>query len=280
MKERKVTETLIQAFEEHLKENEKRPATIEKYARDVRAFCIFAGESIVSKELTLKYKEMLRKKYAVASANSMLAALNAFYDFAGWRDCCVKAFKIQKRAYCSEERELSRAEYFRLVAAAKCKGDDRLHLILQTICGTGIRVSELEYITVEAVRCGEAQVESKGKIRKVFLVKNLRQKLKRYIKIQGIREGAVFVTRSGRSVSRNYVWRQMKQLCKAARVAPSKVFPHNLRHLFARIFYESAKDIVKLADVLGHANINTTRIYTVTTGAEHRRRMECMRLIL
>ena len=188
--------------------------------------------------------------------------------------------KIQRQIYCPEEKELSREEYYRLVNAAGRKGDERLQLILQTICSTGIRVSELKFITAEAVKCGEAEVSCKGKNRKVFIVRALQKKLALYIKKHHIRSGAVFITRSGKPVCRSNVWRQMKKLCQTAGVLPSKVFPHNLRHLFARAFYRQEKDIVKLADVLGHASINTTRIYTVTTGEEHRRKMECMRLIL
>ena len=210
----------------------------------------------------------------------MIAAMNCFLRFCGWQDLCVKQFKIQRQVYCSEERELTRAEYFRLLAAARAKHNERLHLIIQTICGTGIRVSELQYITVEALKSGEAIVNCKGKNRRVFIVSELKKKLLRYVKEQGIVSGTVFVTRGGRPVSRHSIWKDMKALCKQANVSPSKVFPHNLRHLFARTFYRLEKDIAKLADILGHASINTTRIYIVTTGAEHKRKMENMRLVI
>ena len=280
MNERKISAELIIDFEEYLIEDEKSPATIEKYIRDLRKFYRYAKGRSVDKLMVLGYKEQLSVEYAIASANSMLAALNVFLDFAGWADCKVKPFKVQKQVYWSEDKELSRAEYFRLVAAAKRRGDERLELILQTICGTGIRVSELEYITVEAVKRGEAQVHCKGKVRKIFLVRKLQKMLIRYIGKRGIRTGTVFVSRTGRPVDRCSVWKWMKQLCDEAGVSPEKTYPHNLRHLFARSFYEVEKDIIKLADVLGHASINTTRIYTITTGAEHRRKMEHMKLIM
>ncbi len=210
----------------------------------------------------------------------MLASLNSLFAFSGRHELRVKSLKLQQQVFCPEEKELTRAEYERLCAAAAWKKNERLNLILQTICGTGIRVSELKCITVEAARHGEAVVSGKGKTRSVFLVKELRQKLLRYAAKRGIGGGMIFVTRTGRPVSRTNIWREMKALCEQARVNPKKVFPHNLRHLFARVFYGMEKDIAKLADILGHSSINTTRIYIVSTGTEHRRRMEHMRLIL
>ena len=229
----------------------------------------------------LAYKnKLLSENYAVRSINSMLASLNSLFSFLGWTDCRVKSIKLQRQIYCPEEKELTKAEYMRLVNAAKQKGNERLNLILQTICGTGIRVSELQYITVEAVKCGEAVVSLKGKTRSVFIVKELQKKLLRYAAEQGISSGTIFITRTGRTMSRTNIWREMKGLCEQAGVNPQKVFPHNLRHLFARTFYGIEKDIAKLADILGHSSINTTRIYIISTGNEHRRRMEHMRLIL
>ena len=218
--------------------------------------------------------------YAVRSINSMLASVNGLFSFLGWADLKVKSIKLQRQIYCSEERELTKAEYMRLVNTAKQKGNERLNLILQTICGTGIRVSELQYITVEAVKNGEAIVSLKGKTRSVFIVKELKKKLLRYAAEQGITSGAIFITRTGKPMSRTNIWREMKSLCESAGVNPQKVFPHNLRHLFARVFYGIEKDIAKLADILGHSSINTTRIYIISTGNEHRRRMEHMRLII
>ncbi len=280
MKKRTITNQIINSFEKHLLENEKSGATIQKYMRDIRCFMDYAKEQSLDKTLLLNYKAMLEQNYAVRSANSMLAALNAFFRFQGWHDLCVKQFKVQKEAYCSEDRELTKAEYAALVRTAELKKNERLSLVVQTICGTGIRVSELQSITVEAVRRGEAVVSCKGKTRKIFIVKALQKKLLRYAIEQGITTGTLFVTKSGKPLDRSNIWRQMKDLCKQAGVAPQKVFPHNLRHLFARTFYGIEKDIAKLADILGHSNINTTRIYIITTGAEHQRRMETMRLII
>jgi site-specific recombinase XerD len=270
----------MKKFEVHLREEEKSEATIEKYMRDVRCFVSFIGIKDVCKQGVMEYKQMLGNTYAVASANSMIAALNCFLRFCGWHELCVKQFKIQRQAYCPEEKELTRAEYIRLIEAAKKKGNERLNLIIQTICGTGIRVSELQYITVEALNRSEAVVNCKGKNRRIFIVPELKKKLLRYVKEQKIYSGVIFITRNGKPVSRNNIWWEMKSLCEEAHVAPSKVFPHNLRHLFARTFYGIEKDIAKLADILGHASINTTRIYIVTTGAEHKRKMENMRLII
>ena len=275
-----ITSKKIKDFEIYLRNEERSKATIEKYMRDVRCFVGFIGSSEVSKQSVMDYKNKLGNSYAVASANSMIAALNSFLRFCGWHDLCVKQFRVQRQAYCSEEKELTRAEYLRLLEAANKKHNERLNLIIQTICGTGIRVSELQYITVEALGKGEAVVNCKGKNRRIFIVPELKKKLLRYVKEQKISSGAVFITRNGKPVSRNNIWKEMKSLCEQAHVAPSKVFPHNLRHLFARTFYGIEKDIAKLADILGHASINTTRIYIVTTGAEHKRKMEHMRLII
>lgn len=277
---RKIEPKILQEFELYLRNEERSKATIEKYMRDVRCFVGFIGSTEVSKQSVVDYKNKLGNSYAVASANSMIAALNSFLRFCGWHDLCVKQFRVQRQAYCSEEKELTRAEYLRLLEAANKKHNERLNLIIQTICGTGIRVSELQYITVEALGKGEAVVNCKGKNRRIFIVPELKKKLLRYVNEQKISSGAVFITRNGKPVSRNNIWKEMKALCEQAHVAPSKVFPHNLRHLFARTFYGIEKDIAKLADILGHASINTTRIYIVTTGAEHKRKMEHMRLIV
>ncbi len=270
----------MQEFEFYLRNEERSVATIEKYMRDVRFFASFVCDAEIDKQKVLDYKGKLGETYAVSSANSMIAAMNCFLRFCGWHDLCVKQFKMQRQVYCSEEKELTRAEYIRLLEAANAKHNERLNLIIQTICGTGIRVSELQYITVEALHNGEAIVNCKGKNRRVFIVPELKKKLLRYVKEQGISTGTVFVTRGGNPVSRHSIWKDMKELCEQANVSPSKVFPHNLRHLFARTFYGIEKDIAKLADILGHASINTTRIYIVTTGAEHKRKMEHMRLII
>ena len=281
MKGRILTNEAVQSFKKYLQEEEKSSNTIEKYLRDVQAFVVHLNGAEVTKEVVVSYKnKLLSKSYATRSINSMLASLNSLFLFLGWADLKVKSIRLQRQIYCSEEKELTKAEYMRLVNTAKQKGNERLNLILQTICGTGIRVSELQYITVEAVKCSEAVVSLKGKTRSVFIVKELQKKLLRYAAEQGIKSGAIFITRTGRPISRTNIWREMKGLCEQAGVNPQKVFPHNLRHLFARVFYGIEKDIAKLADILGHSSINTTRIYIISTGDEHRRRMENMRLII
>lgn len=280
MNRRRITAADIAAFRKQLILAERSAATVEKYVRDAAAFAAFADGGAITKMTVIAYKEKLQRTYAPRSVNSMLAGVNSLFVFLGWHDLKVRSLKLQQRVYCHEEKELTKAEYARLCRAAKQRHNERLHLILQTICGTGMRVSELRYVTVEAAKRGEATVRCKGKTRTVFLVKELKQKLLRYAAKQKIESGMIFVTRTGKPVGRTTVWREMKALCKAANVNPEKVFPHNLRHLFARVFYNMEKDIAKLADILGHSSINTTRIYIISTGTEHRRRMESMRLIL
>ncbi|CZT55496.1 Tyrosine recombinase XerD [Eubacteriaceae bacterium CHKCI005] len=273
------TDSILQ-FNTHLKQQEKSPATIEKYLRDVRKFFSFLKGRTIDKMLAIEYKESLRQEYAIVSANSMIASLNSFFRFLGLSECCIRQFKVQRQTYCSKEKELTKEEYVRLVKAAHAKGSERLSLLIETICGTGIRVSELQYITAEAVKCGESTVNCKGKTRTVFIPVRLQKKLHRYAVKQKITEGALFITRTGNPLNRCNIWKEMKSLCELAGVASSKVFPHNLRHLFARVFYGIERDIVKLADILGHSSINTTRIYIVTTGEEHRRKIDAMHLIL
>lgn len=280
MEGRVITAKMIAGFREHLILEERSVATIQKYIRDVNAFMAYAQNSAISKEIVIAYKKYLQENYAVRSVNSMLASINSLFVFLGWHDLKVKALKLQQQVYCPEEKELTKAEYTRLCKVAQRRHNERLNLILQTICGTGIRVSELQFITVEAVKCGEAVVSCKAKTRSVFIVKELKQKLLRYAAEQNIKSGMIFVTRMGKPISRTNIWREMKALCVEANVNPQKVFPHNLRHLFARVFYGIEKDIAKLADILGHSSINTTRIYIISTGMEHRRRMENMHLIL
>lgn len=280
MKGRILTKGTARVFGEYLRREEKSKNTVEKYLRDVRAFAAYINGAKVTKEAVIAYKNKLfSENYAVRSINSMLSSLNSLFMFLGWVDCKVKSINIQRQIYCPEEKELTKAEYIRLVNAAKQKDNERLSLILQTICGTGIRISELQYITVESVKRGETAVSLKGKTRTVFIVRELQKKLLRYAAEQRIRSGCIFVTRSGKPMSRTNIWREMKSLCAQAGVNPQKVFPHNLRHLFARTFYGIEKDIAKLADILGHSSINTTRIYIISTGNEHRKRMENMRLI-
>lgn len=276
-----ITEQTMCAYEKHLQLEEKSTATIQKYIRDVNAFRSFIGGEEISKESVIRFKQyLLQSGYASRSVNSMLASLNSLFSFLGWHGCKVKMVRLQNQIYCPEEKELSRAEYTRLCAAAKEARNYRLWMILQTICSTGIRVSELKFITVEAVKRGEAVVSCKAKTRTVFLVSELRKKLLRFAAEQKITTGLIFVTRTGKPISRTNIWREMKALCARAGVDPRKVFPHNLRHLFARVFYSMEKDLAKLADILGHSSIDTTRIYIVSTGLEHRRKLEQMRLLV
>lgn len=281
MQERILMSKTLSDFRAYLLRAEKSMATVEKYTRDATAFLSAADGREITKDTVLAYKQdLLQAGYTVRSINSMLASLNCLFGFLGRDDLRVKSIKTQRQLYRSEKKELTRAEYMRLVCAAKQKANVRLNLILQTICGTGIRVSELEYITVEAVRKGEAVVSLKGKTRNIFIVRELQKKLLCYAAEQNIRSGCIFITRTGKPMHRTNIWREMKSLCAQAKVDPQKVFPHNLRHLFARVFYSMEKDIAKLADILGHSSINTTRIYIVSTGAEHRRKMENMKLVI
>ena len=280
MEERILTADIIENFRKNLELQEKSTSTIEKYIRDVKAVSVYAENAAITKEKVIAYKKYLGNNYAVRSVNSMLASINSLFSFLGWHDLRVKSLKLQQQVFCPEEKELTKAEYARLCKTAERKHNERLNLILQTICGTGIRVSELQFITVEAVKNGEAIVNCKAKTRAVFIVKELKQKLLRYAAEQNIKSGMIFVTRTGKPISRTNIWREMKDLCEEANVNPKKVFPHNLRHLFARVFYGIEKDIAKLADILGHSSINTTRIYIISTGTEHRKRMENMHLII
>ena len=269
-------------YERELHIQERAAATIAKYKHDVQYFFDWlkgSGAEAITKDIVIAYKAALVERYAPESVNSMLAAVNGFLAFMGWHECRVKALKIQPNAYTDSDRELTREEYDRLVRAAKAKKDSRLAHLLQTICATGIRVSELPYITVEAVAKGRATVCNKGKTRVVFLTRLLCCRLKEYCKASRIRSGSVFVTSSGKPLNRSNIWAMMKALCTLAGVSARKVFPHNLRHLFARCFYKQEHDLDHLAAILGHSNINTTRVYTKTTGEEHRVQVERLALV-
>lgn len=260
----------VNDFKFFLVQEEKSEATIEKYIRDVRFFGKFIESREITKQEVMGYKKSLVESYAPASVNSMLVSLNCFLHFIELPDCCVKLLKIQRQMFVSEKKELTAAEYRRLLKAAQ---GTRLELVMQTICETGIRVSELEYITVEAVRQGRAVVDCKSKTRVIFIPTPLQKVLLQYIKKTGITAGSIFLTKNGKPLNRSNIWRDMKALCAKANVAPGKVFPHNLRHLFARTFYSIERDIVRLADLLGHSSINTTRIYTIETGKQH---LDCL----
>ena len=276
-----LTDNIINEFKEYLIDNDKSAYTVEKYIRDVMKFKEYLCDNEIEKETAGEYKNyLIRNGYCVRSTNSMLSSINALFEYLDRNDLKVKTIKMQRSVYCPEDKELTRAEYQRLCAAAKMKKNNRLELIIETVCSTGIRIGELKYITVESAKCGEAVVTLKGKTRYVFIPKELKRKLLRYSTEQGIKSGMIFITRTGKALNRTNVWRDMKNLCKDAGVKPEKVFPHNLRHLFARTFYNIDKDIAKLADILGHSSIDTTRIYIISTGAEHRRLIEKMKLIL
>ena len=269
----------IKAFEACLIEEEKAAATVAQYGRDVRAFVAWLGERELDKGAVVAYKQHLSERYAPASVNAALSSLNRFFSFVGWHELRVKHVKIQRQIFAPADRELTRGEYERLLQAARDRKNERLYLLMQTICSTGIRVSEVRYVTVEAIGRGVAQIACKGKRRQVFLPGQLCQLLKRYAKEQKIKSGAVFVTRNGNPLDRSNIWSDMKRLCREAGVAQGKVFPHNLRHLFARTYYHAQKDIVRLADILGHGSINTTRIYTRESGEIHRRQIQRLGLL-
>ena len=270
----------ITAFERYLRTEERSSGTIEKYLRDVRAFAVWLNGRIVTKETAAGWKEhLLDRHYAPVTINSMLTAINAFFRFVGWEDCRVKFLKIQRRMFREASRELSREEYDRLLSTAHTLGRDRLALLMETICASGIRVSEVRYITVEAARQGQTEIALKGKIRTILLPDKLCRKLLKYARHKKIASGEIFRTESGKSLGRRQIWAEMKQLCKYAGVAPSKVFPHNLRHLLATTFYRACRDISRLADVLGHSSIETTRIYLLTTGSEQVKQMDQLGLV-
>lgn len=280
MKERILTGVQIEAYGQYLRSEERSPGTIGKYLRDVTAFMEWLDGRPVTKELTVRWKEeLIARSYAPVTVNSMLAALNGLFRLLGWEDCRTKFLKIQRRLFREERRELNRAEYDRLLSAAQAQGRRRLALLMETICATGIRVSEVRYITVEAARAMRAEIALKGKIRTILIPAKLARKLLKYAKRQKNVSGEIFLTGNGKSLSRRQIWAEMKRLCKASGVEASKVFPHNLRHLFAKVFYRACQDIVRLADVLGHSNIETTRIYLVTSGAEYARQLEQLGLV-
>ena len=275
----KLSNKEIQEFANYLCREEKSAATQEKYLRDVRVFCVYADDNEITKELVVAWKKQLVESgYAVRSINSMLASVNSLLDFLGLSNCKSKNIRMQQQTYCTEDKELTKAEYMRLLDASK--KNEQLNLVIQTICGTGIRVSELRYFTVEAIRYGEVTVDCKSKTRTILVPGKLKNILLNYAKKHGITTGSIFITRTGKPLNRSNIWSAMKKLCETAGVKPSKVFPHNLRKLFARTFYSIEKDIAKLADILGHSSINTTRIYIITTGIEHRRKIERLGLVV
>lgn len=275
-----ITDETIMGFEQYLYEDEKSDNTIEKYMRDIRFFRQWLGGREIDKSIVIQYKKELCEKYLPASVNSILSSLNSLFIYMKWFDLKIRTLKLQRRIFADKEKELTRAEYERLLTTAKKQGNNRLYYLMQTIGSTGLRISELKFVTVDAVKAGQATINCKGKIRQVFLPKELCKMLKAYIKQQQLKNGSVFITKSGKPLDRSTVWKMLKTLCKSAEVDSSKVFPHNFRHLFARTFYSVRKDIVRLADILGHSNMNTTRIYTMETGEAHRQSIQKLGLLL
>ncbi|WP_107631163.1 tyrosine-type recombinase/integrase [Agathobaculum massiliense] len=276
----RLTEQLLVAYAHHLHAEERSYGTIEKYLRDVRSFFVWLTGKPVTRALASSWKEhLISLRYAPATINSMIAALNSLFNFLGWEECRVRLLKIQRRLFRDESRELSRSDYERLLETAQGRGQERLALLMETICATGIRASEVRYITVEAAQESRAEIMLKGKIRTILLPRKLCRKLLKYAKKQKTVSGGIFRTRNGNPLSRRQIWAELKRLCKYAGVEPAKVFPHNLRHLFATTFYRVSRDIVRLADLLGHSSIETTRIYLLTSSAEHQRQLECLGLV-
>ena len=275
-----VTITMIDRYLTHLREQERSAATLQKYRHDLNELCGYLLNAPLNKSALIDWKELLISKYAPATVNSMLIAVNGYLRFYGWQGLSVKLLKVQKALFIDESKELTKAEYDRLVQEAQRKNNERLALVIQTICATGIRVSELRFITVESVQNGRVEISSKGKRRMVFLPDKLRQLLRNYVRKQKKTAGVVFTTRTGRPLDRSNIWRDMKGLCERAGVAPEKVFPHNLRHLFARTFYSLERDLSRLADILGHSSIVTTRIYTAESGTIHARQMGRLGLVI
>lgn len=276
----KITLENVSKFMGYLTEEEKSPSTIQKYQRDILAFADWAKDIYIDKGLVIKYKEYLLGNYAPASVNSVLSSLNSFFEYTGEHKLKVKMLKIQKSVFLDKSKELTRGEYTRLLETASLRKNKRLYYIMQTLCSTGIRISELKYITRETVTEGRSTIRSKGKLRTVILPDRLCKMLKMYADKNSIKSGSIFVTRNGNPIDRSNIWSDMKKLCKSAGVSEDKVFPHNLRHLFARTFYSVQKDIARLADILGHTSINTTRIYTMETGEIHKRQIQELGLLL
>lgn len=276
---RKITINIVEEFKRYLICEEKSDATIEKYIRDISAFMEWLGDEELNKNIVLEYKNFLINNYAPASVNSMLSSINCFFEHLEWYELRVRSLKIQKQIFSDKSKELTKAEYERLLKAAKRKHNEQLYMLMQTICSTGIRVSELRAVTVEALKIRQATINCKGKMRIVILPNELCKMLMRYVKERNIISGAVFVTRNGRPLDRSNIWRLMKNLCEDAGVSKDKVFPHNLRHLFARTYYSLEKDIVRLADILGHSSVNTTRIYTMENGEVHRLQIQKLGLL-
>lgn len=277
---RVITKEMLLQYQEYLYEEEKTTATIKKYICDLKKLLEYASGKEITKKLMIEYKENLRERYKLTSINSFLVAANRLFEYLGWYDLRVKTYRIQKEVFVPENRNLSKEEYKKLVRAALKKGKKRLAMILQTICATGIRISELSNITVESVQRCIVEIYCKGKQRIILLPKKLQKKLLRYIQRNGIVSGMIFCTSGGKAIDRSNVWKEMKLLGEEAGILEEKVYPHNLRHLFAKEFYAVERDIAKLADVLGHSSIETTRGYVKTTSNEHQKQLDRMELVV
>lgn len=276
---KQITTTKIKKYREYLIEEEKSKNTIDKYMRDINAFTKWIAERDLCKSVILEYKEHLKLSYAAKSVNSILSSLNSFFEFCEWHNLKVKLLKIQKQIFANESKELTKDEYDRLLNAALSKGNEKLYLLMQTICATGIRVSELQFITIESLKKRKANIDLKGKMRMVIIPNDLCKTLLKYASEQKITTGSVFISKNGKPLNRSNIWKMMQSLCDDANVSKSKVFPHNLRHLFAKRYYSLHKDIVRLADILGHTSVNTTRIYTMETGDIHRKQIQELGLL-
>lgn len=276
---RRLTQEKIAFFRGYLINEEKSKATQDKYLRDVSGLAEWLGGRDFDKNDVLRYKAAMLERYAAASVNSVISSLNSLFDCLEWHELKIKTIKLQRRIFAESDRELTKVEYGRLLTEARRRRDDKLSLLMQTICSTGIRVSELRFITVESVKARFADINCKGKRRRVFLPERLCLALTQYVRCRKIKSGSVFVTKNGRPLDRSNIWLAMKKLCAAAGVSDKKVFPHNLRHLFARTYYSLQMDIVRLADILGHSSINTTRIYTMETGEVHREQIQKLGLL-
>ena len=277
-----ISDEIIDAYITYLQEEEKCKATIEKYRRDLEKLKKYADNREITKELMIAYKAYLieEQEYKITSINSFLAAANGFCDYQKWYDAKVKTYKTQREAFCPDNQYLTKEEYMQLVKTAKELGKTRLCLILQVLCSTGMRISELTALKVQSVQKGTVVIHNKGKVRKILLPDELQKQLHCYIAKQKIKEGIVFRTAGGKPVNRSNIWKEMKMLCKKAEVDEEKVFPHNLRHLFAQCFYQLKNNIAMLADLLGHSSIETTRLYIRTTSKEHRKQLDQLGLVL
>ncbi|MEY8336711.1 tyrosine-type recombinase/integrase [Lachnospiraceae bacterium 62-35] len=280
MQVHRIDESLIREYVMWMKQSEKSEGTVRKYQYYLTQFCHFLEDAGVCKERVIQWKDWLKKGMSPATVNGALAAVNGLFRYKGWNECVVKFLKVGRQVFRPDEKELTVEEYRRMVLAAKEAGNERLSLLIQTVCATGIRISELSYITVEAAEQKAARVDCKGKIRTVLLPKGLCRMLREYAERKRIEKGMIFVTRTGRKLDRSNIWREMKKAAKLAQISLEKAFPHNLRHLFARSFYRQEKDLLRLADILGHSNVNTTRIYTMESGGDHIRRLEKMELLV